>query len=334
MIDEEDIVRYMSVVLGLSKWSIRNTLSRLRLYYAWSKGRALSRPLIENYLFELGKTHRAGSVNTFITAFAVVEKYLNNRGQGQILVKGIRRLPVYQEPIDILTPAEIEKIVNTKVIHPHRNGGVIALNDQMYREFLMLLAYTGARWNEAASLQIKYVSIEQEKIMFVKTKNNVTRSVYIRDPLLSLLAQRIRGRDAHDLVFTTSSGKKVAPSEFHFNLKQRVKVAGIHKRVYPHLLRHSYATQLIKDGVPIETVAVILGHRDIKTTYSTYIHLADDTIKRAMFKHALVRKTVDPKEILKQIVETFESFKIGDDARFFFCLQKSESSITLDIRAK
>ena len=57
-------------------------------------------------------------------------------------------------------------------------------------------------------------------------------------------------------------------------LKEAAKEAGITKRVYPHLLRHSFATHLIEQGTDLKIVKELLGHNQLKTT-EMYVHIAD-----------------------------------------------------------
>jgi site-specific recombinase XerC len=51
--------------------------------------------------------------------------------------------------------------------------------------------------------------------------------------------------------------------------------AGLSKRVTPHTLRHSFATQLLRSGYDIRTVQALLGHRDVSTTM-IYLHVLDE----------------------------------------------------------
>ena len=69
--------------------------------------------------------------------------------------------------------------------------------------------------------------------------------------------------------------------DFGNNLKQRAIKAGITKHVNPHLLRHTYATIYYNYTHDIAMVATILGHKDIQTTYDTYVHLDTEGIQRA-----------------------------------------------------
>ncbi|QLQ30944.1 MAG: tyrosine-type recombinase/integrase [Candidatus Thiothrix singaporensis] len=62
-------------------------------------------------------------------------------------------------------------------------------------------------------------------------------------------------------------------------LRQAGKDAGILKRVYPHILRHSFSTHLLMSGTDIRTLQMILGHSDIQTT-QVYLHLADLTVSK------------------------------------------------------
>lgn len=66
----------------------------------------------------------------------------------------------------------------------------------------------------------------------------------------------------------------------HCELKRIAKKAGIEKNVYPHLLRHSYATYLVERGINLEIVKNLLGHSDIQTT-TFYTHVAIEHLQGA-----------------------------------------------------
>lgn len=81
-------------------------------------------------------------------------------------------------------------------------------------------------------------------------------------------------------------------------------------------------------------VAAILGHKDIQTTFNNYVHLADETLKKAMYRHPLIRKNVDPREILKMIEDLINGFKIDTDERFSYKFQKGPKSLSFKLFAK
>lgn len=81
-------------------------------------------------------------------------------------------------------------------------------------------------------------------------------------------------------------------------------------------------------------VAAILGHKDIQTTYDNYVHLADDTLRKALYRHPLIRKNIEPKEIIKMMRELITSFKIDTDERFTFRFEEGPNSLAFTVFVK
>ena len=69
-------------------------------------------------------------------------------------------------------------------------------------------------------------------------------------------------------------GEPFTESIISKRLKAAALEAGITKRIYPHLLRHSFATHLLEQGTDIKIVKELMGHNNIKTT-ERYVHIAD-----------------------------------------------------------
>ena len=85
-------------------------------------------------------------------------------------------------------------------------------------------------------------------------------------------------------------------------------------------------------GVDITVVASILGHKDIQTTYANYVHLADKTRRQGMFKHPLIRKSIDPAEVIKGIKETLEGYNLEGDQRFNYSFTEKNGGIYFSVR--
>lgn len=84
-----------------------------------------------------------------------------------------------------------------------------------------------------------------------------------------------------DFVFSTRTGEPIDPNNFYRSVKRVCKKAGLEEHG-PHVLRHTFATLLLEDGVPIHVVSRILGHANIRITLDIYGHLSDEGQEVAM----------------------------------------------------
>jgi len=127
---------------------------------------------------------------------------------------------------------------------------------------------------------------------------------------------------------------QVQVTDFSADLKKRAIAAGVTKRTFPHNFRHSYITHLLEAGVPITEVATLVGHKDIQTTYSTYMHLADKTLERAAMRHPAVRKNVDPKEVIRELKEVIENYHLEQDQRFNYEISQGDAVLNFKLLIK
>jgi integrase len=88
---------------------------------------------------------------------------------------------------------------------------------------------------------------------------------------------------AHGLVFTTRTGEAVRRTTFRARVwKPSLHRAGLPTSLRFHDLRHSYATWLVSDGVPINDVARVLGHEQMSTTLDRHTHPSRDRDRRVL----------------------------------------------------
>ena len=136
---------------------------------------------------------------------------------------------------------------------------------------MQTLLETGARVSEFVTLKVEDVSLAERVVIIHAGKGDKRREVPIRDELARLVALHIGKRRRGPLFVSREKG---SGETAHVYTRQRIGQivravaddAGIAKRIYPHLLRHTMATRLIGLGMAITDVQRMLGHEDIGTT--------------------------------------------------------------------
>lgn len=334
-IDEQDFLSFITIKQGLAPESIRHCTNRFRIIKAWFTNKEFTKENVEKFYLELKQRRlKNNSLNTYHTTFSQIQKYSKDRGLPSGFYDGFKSFKKTRADIDVFTPEEIEKILNTTLTYGNFRGKNVSFLDFRYRTMTMFLALTGCRYSEAANLRIGQLDLSAGKARFTHTKNNENRTVYFTEPLASNLGEITEGFGPDDYVFRNAVENQIKVTDYSSDLKRRAIAAGITKRTFPHNFRHSFITSLLEACVPIEQVALLVGHRDIRTTFETYAHLADKTLQRAAMRHPLVRGNVDPGEIIKSIKETLENFHLEGDKRFKYEILETENGLNFSLLTK
>jgi integrase/recombinase XerD len=159
---------------------------------------------------------------------------------------------------------------------PHR------LDNILLHTVVVVLFTTGLRISELVSIRLPDISLSEAAIT-VRGKGNRERRVYLAgQEALSVFAQFIKARGQvaveGDYVFVTSSGRRVTAQFIRQRLRSAGTRVGIARRVTPHMLRHTAATQLLEAGVDMRFVQKLLGHSSIATT-QIYTQVTDTILK-------------------------------------------------------
>lgn len=85
-------------------------------------------------------------------------------------------------------------------------------------------------------------------------------------------------KTAGDSIFLSPHGRPLSRQAFWYRITHYAKQAGLTQRIYPHLLRHSFATHLLERGADLRSVQAMLGHSDIATT-EIYTHITGNRVK-------------------------------------------------------
>lgn len=329
---DKDFPLYLSTKTGFSNRTINQMDYRFKRFSNWLKdnGLPLDKSSCEKYIQSLkDRGYAAASINLEIDMFVNMDKFFIDHDLPMRLSGGFKRFKIETKHIEILSIKEIEKITTTHIKYK-RNNALYRRTEEVYLALTNFLAYTGCRFGEAQELKVADLDPSTGRVLIRKSKNGTYRYVY----LPSFIVKRISfllNAPPDTYVFRTFRNEKIMDSNFIPNLRKRALLAGVNKRCHPHLFRHSMATQLIVDGVPIESVATILGHKDISTTFDTYVHLADETIKRNMYRHSLFKQNTPPSEIIQALLESVKSYKLETDKRFNTKLIQNSNRLKIDI---
>lgn len=137
-----------------------------------------------------------------------------------------------------------------------------------------ILYSAGLRINELLSLKPDDIDVSRSLIHVRQGKGKKDRYTLLSKPLVGKLSEYRERYNPETWLFERETGVQFSESIVSKKLKEIALEAGITKRVYPHLFRHSFATHLIEQGTDLKIVQELLGHNNIKTT-EVYIHIAD-----------------------------------------------------------
>ena len=163
-------------------------------------------------------------------------------------------LPRGQRVIARLSRAEEERLIG----QAYRMPGVRGL-------LIKTLFQTGARVSEFVHLQVADVYFDEQMLLITHAKGGKQRYVPLLPDLTHELRTYLRDRTTGPL-FASTRHTQYSPRRIQQLVQETAALAGITKRVHPHLLRHSVATTLLERGMPLEQIQQFLGHAKLETT--------------------------------------------------------------------
>jgi len=169
-------------------------------------------------------------------------------------------------------------------LHEVSIGNLLDSIDQMKflgkrdQAILELFYASGLRLSEVCSARLENLDLDDGFIR-VTGKGNKTRIVPVGDRAKAAIEryvklerpQLVKPKTSSE-IFLSVRGGKLSPERMRAIVKERAKAAGIDTKIYPHLLRHSFATHLLQNGADLRAIQEMLGHADISTT-QIYTHV-------------------------------------------------------------
>jgi integrase/recombinase XerD len=156
------------------------------------------------------------------------------------------------------------------------------------RAMIATLAYAGLRNRELCRLRIRDVDLAGQTLHVQATKTQKDRYTHIAAPCVSVLAEymRERGGQVSDMLFVClRSGRPYRQQNLRKTIRTAARRAHLKKRVYPHLLRHSLATNLLHRGAHLLAIKEQLGHAFVETTM-IYVHSSPEHTQLQYRMHA------------------------------------------------
>lgn len=285
---------FMSVEKGASGNTVaayRNDLQQFDSYLTGvaGNGRArdwegLERAIITDYLLALKrKNYAEATVARKVAAIKSFFQYLQAEGM-------IRRNPaeslesprVGRSLPKPLSVTEIDELLE----QPMKRNTPEARRD---RAMLELLYATGMRVTELVSLDVDDVNISAPYVRCMG-KGSKERTIPIHEQAAAAVVAYLNdGRAAlvkhrkEAALFVNRRGERLTRQGFWLILKQYAKEANITTAVTPHVLRHSFATHMLRGGAPLRNVQELLGHANISTT-QVYTQIASEQVRQVYEK--------------------------------------------------
>ena len=147
------------------------------------------------------------------------------------------------------------------------------------RNLVMAGLYTGCRVGELARLRVEDVGFQGYGVRVDAFKRSPARFVFLPDEGMAFFLCCCEGKDPRNFVFTSDMNKTWKKQHSGF-FRRAVSKAGLPSEFVFHGLRHTYASDLVRQGVPLEVVAKQLGHANTITVSNTYGHLAEQYRER------------------------------------------------------
>jgi integrase/recombinase XerD len=144
---------------------------------------------------------------------------------------------------------------------------------------IMVLAYSGIRVSELCSLRIEDVDFSENVIHVKSGKGDKDRMVVVDSRVMEVLKEYLRNEKRNEgYVFMSRKRTRITPTHVERIVRYYAGKAGINKKVTPHVIRHTFATALLRNGADIRFIQQILGHSSVATT-QIYTHVNDEVLK-------------------------------------------------------
>ncbi|HUF53632.1 MAG TPA: site-specific tyrosine recombinase XerD [Dehalococcoidia bacterium] len=287
-----DFLTFLSVEKGSSANTVaayRNDLQQLADFIgtlAKDSWGSVDRSDIQDFILDMKQRgYSETSVARKVAATRSFYAFLSAEGMVQISpTEGLTSPRVGKTLPKAISPNEVDELLE----QPAMRNTPEAKRD---RAMLELLYATGMRVTELVSLDVTNVNAD-ERQPYVRClgKGAKERTIPIHDQAFETLRDYLddgrpllqRHRD-EEALFLNRRGERLTRQGFWLILKGYARSANLSSEITPHTLRHSFATHMLRGGMPLRNVQEMLGHANISTT-QVYTHLTSEHVREVYEK--------------------------------------------------
>jgi len=298
----ERFILYLATERGLSdnyQLSTRRSLEEFAVWLSRVKGLttadAVTLPAITDYLAHCKKRGLStSSIKLVVVAIKIFFRFLLARNFLQSDPAEYIPLPRAEHYL----PETLNELQVERLLESISTSQPLGLRD---RAMVELLYASGLRISELANARLENLLLE-ERIIRVTGKGNKTRVIPVGRKACEAIAEYL-AKERPDMVkkrtgseiFLSVRGAKLTTVRIWQILKRIARHAGLEVNVYPHLLRHSFATHLLSNGADLRIIQELLGHADVSTT-QIYTHVDQQRLKAVHHRfHPRARLPVTPR---------------------------------------
>lgn len=247
------------------------TLKSLVNFFGDIEIEELTRPMVRQWKSNLESRNKApNTIRTFVIKLRVVLKYLRTEGYSCL------------DPEKVVTPKRPNGTVNfvlaediKRLIEACDVPGSKYINRARNKALVALLFSTGLRVSEVCRLDVAHVKTDS---FSVKTKNGDNEVFFIDAMARQYVNEYIAMRqDNNPSLFVSDIGKlRMTPGNVQEVFRNLRRFTGLNVR--PHVMRHSFGTDLMINGADIRYVQAMMHHKNIQTT-AQYLHVVDKELE-------------------------------------------------------
>ena len=227
-------------------------------------------------------TLKKNTQNYYLIALRTFLKYLMKRRITSLPPDRIDLAKIKERSLDLISVDELNRLLKAPLVENISGKKDDTLKIFRDKAILELFFSTGLRLSELCSLN-RDLDLSKDEFS-IRGKGEKVRVVFLSDSAKDAIRQYLKNRKDLDeplfIQYSSNAGKsnRLTPRSIERIVKYYAIKAGISKKVTPHVIRHSFATDLLSNGADIRSVQMMLGHANIATT-QIYTHITDKQLR-------------------------------------------------------